>query len=387
MKSILIISGEHSGDNLGSGLMKELKALKPGLNFFGIGGKGMQNEGLESFADIEELNVIGLFAALFKYRKLKKIANGLIQKLKEKNCDTAILIDYPGFNLALASMLKNENPNFKIIFYVSPQIWAWRFKRIHKIKKLVNLMILLFPFEKKIYDKYEVPNVYVGHTVVNNVKIAFENGKPLDFPSDSIVISLMPGSRTTEISKLLEPLLETSLILNQYFVKKNKKIHFLVPNINDKEEKFILSKISEYKELDPKISLEYIYNNTCRCIEKSDLVVLASGTATLEVALFEKPMIILYKTSFFTHFIGKRIVSVPYIGLVNVLSEKFICKEFLQNECNAINISQEAKRILEDSDYRNTMIDYIKKVKEDLGQGDSSKLAANAIVKLISSSP
>ncbi|MCP5511926.1 MAG: lipid-A-disaccharide synthase [Leptospiraceae bacterium] len=382
-----MVCGEHSGDNLGSGLMRELKTLNSNFSFFGIGGNGMIDLGLQSFSNIEDLNVIGLVGALLKYRKLKKIANGLVQEAIERNCKTVILIDYPGFNLALAGMLKKQIKDIKVIFYVSPQIWAWRYNRIYKISKLIDLMLLLFPFEKKIYDKHGIPNKLVGHTVVNNVKLAYQSGTDIPLPENSYPITIMPGSRSSEVKRLLDPILESSMEINKILREKQMNPVFLLPNINIKEESLIREKIDEFKKIDPTLNIVYIFNNSARAIALGNFVILSSGTATLEVAMFEKPMIILYKNSFFTHFIGKRVVSIPYIGLVNILSESFICKEFLQEECNPNNIVREAMKIIEDKDYRLEMVRNIQKVKMGLGDGRSSQIAAGAIVELISSSP
>ena len=383
LQNILIVSGEHSGDSLGGDLVREFKKINSNYQFFGIGGTNMISEGVRSTYDIEELNVIGFSGIVFKYRKLKKIANQLVQECVRKNVKYAILIDYPGFNLELASMLKNASKDIKIIFYVSPQIWAWRFNRIHKIKKYVDLQLLLFPFEKKIYDRYNIDNVVVGHPLMGKMQSMLETGLEIKTSDENKVITLMPGSRTGEIKRLLHLLLDSAKVIHD----KHPNTEFLLPGINEKESKFIETNLELFKNENPKIKISYQFNNSAKCLEKADMVILASGTATLEVAYFKKPMIILYINSFLTHFIGKRVLLIPYVGLVNILAEKFIVKEYLQSECNTENITQEAFKILENKLYREEMISNVSAIKESLGTGDSSKKAANAILKLISSSP
>jgi lipid-A-disaccharide synthase len=381
-QNILIVAGEHSGDSLGGELIKELKKGNSLVQFFGIGGASMISEGVQSLYDIEEMNVIGFSGILFKYHKLRKIANQLVKECIVKKVKYVILIDYPGFNLELSSMLKKSNPDIKVIFYVSPQIWAWRFNRIHKIKDYVDLQLLLFPFEKKIYDKYNIPNVVVGHPLMGKMKEQLEGGIEIPISESKKRIVLMPGSRSGEIRRLLPILLDVASVLHS----NHPDLDFLIPGINEKESNFIENSIETFRINHPNIPISYHFNNSARCLEKSDLVILSSGTATLEVAYFKKPMIILYINSFLTHFIGKRVLLIPYVGLVNILAEKFIVKEFLQGECNTSNITKEANHILDDATYRESMIAYVSQIGESLGTGDASKKASNAILKLISSS-
>lgn len=377
---VMIIAGEHSGDILGGDLIKEIKKEKS-FEYIGIGGPKMLEEGLATLAHMEDISVIGFSGILFSYIKLKKIANNLVNYAIKENVKHCILIDYPGFNLELASSLKKSIPDIKIIFYVSPQIWAWRFKRIFKIQKYIDLILLLFPFEKKIYDKYGVENVVVGHNLVQKLEQDIKTLPKIERGGFEIVITLMPGSRSGEIRKLLEDILESAKKISQ---KIQKNIKYLVPNINDTEENFIKSSLDRYRN-EFQLNLDYQYQNSAQCILASDLVILASGTATLEVAYFKKPMVILYKTSFLTHFLGKRLLLIPYVGLVNILSEKLVCREFLQDECNSDNILDEAEKILTNDDYRRKMVYDLEKIKDGLGNGDSSRRAKDAILKLISS--
>jgi lipid-A-disaccharide synthase len=385
MKPILIIAGEHSGDNLGAGLMKALLENSQEIEFFGIGGEQMKALGLESLANMEELTVIGFVAAALKYRKLKQIAKNIVKLTLSKNCQYVILVDYPGFNLALAEMLKKANPSIKIIFYVSPQIWAWKYKRIFKIKKLVDLMLLLFPFEKEIYDKHEIPNVFVGHPIVVEMPKRLTQGREIFTDLQSRVICLMPGSRSGEIRRLLVPILETAVLLTQHYTSKNQKLEFLLPGISQKEEAHILQQIEIYTSKYPNLKIHYHPNNSAKCIEKSEAVIVASGTATLEVAYLEKPMVIIYKTSWLTAFLARKFfLLIPYVGLVNVLSQKFICKELLQEECTPKNIFEETLKLLEDFSYREEMIKNLRSLKQSLGCEDPSYKASQAILKLIS---
>ncbi|MDX1957083.1 MAG: lipid-A-disaccharide synthase [Leptospiraceae bacterium] len=383
MSDILIIAGEHSGDLLGGGLMKSLKSLHP-FEFFGIGAEKMKENGLNSLANIEDLNVVGFVGALLKYRKLKKIANQIVEIAIKKESKLAILIDYPGFNLALAQMLKEKLPEMKIVFYVSPQIWAWRYKRIYKIKKLVDLMLLLFPFEKKIYDKENIPNVFVGHPIIERMPGELKKGKAINLSKTSYKICLMPGSRSGEIKRLLTIILEAAYQLKLKIESLGKEVEFILPGISEKEDLYIRETLDSFEKAHSNFHVHYEFLNSAKCIESSDQVIVASGTATLEVAYFEKPMVIIYKNSLLTHLIGKSLILIPYVGIVNILSERFICKELIQGDCTAKNIFDESFKIYSDTNYKQEMIQNLKQVRLSLGDGNASKIASDSILKLIS---
>lgn len=377
---VLIVCGEHSGDLLGADLMKELLAVNKELTFTGIGGKEMTDLGFKSMYEMESINVMGFGAALFKYRQLKRLANELVAKALELKVQYAILIDYPGFNLHIAEIFKSHG--IKVIFYVSPQIWAWRFKRIYKIQKVVDLMLVLLPFEKKIYDEYGVPCVYVGHPLVDRLPEKIKSEEPITLKKDHRIITLMPGSRWGEIKRMLVPLLESAVLLNENAKTKNIKFQFLIPNINKKCEEFIINKINEFKTKDSSIILDYHFDQSARCIDAAELVLLSSGTATLEVAFFVKPMVIIYKMSHFTFAVGKALAITKYAGLVNILSGKEICRELLQFKCKPANITAEAEKILYNESFRKEMIGNLQNVRNSL-TGNASRKAAESILKLI----
>lgn len=379
-EKILIVCGEPSGDLLGADLIQELNKTGNKFSFTGIGGIEMEKHGFESLHDMESLSVIGFTGIITRYNQLKKIAKDLVQKAVEQNIHYAVLIDYPGFNLHLAEKLREKG--IKIIFYVSPQIWAWRFKRIFRIQKCVDLMLVLFPFEKAIYDEYNIKCEFVGHPLSSRMKEKIQIEKPIQIEKGITTICLMPGSRTGEITKLLPPMLESAVLIQKKMQSQNKRVQFILPNINKSQEAFILETLNS-AEKNLNIKVKYFFDNSAKCLEASDLVILSSGTATLEVTYFEKPMIIVYKLGFITYQIGLRLVKTKDVGLVNILAGKRICKEFLQKEVNGNTIFEESMQILEDKNYREHMIEEIKKVKLSLGDGNAGKNASSAILKLI----
>ncbi|EMJ90586.1 lipid-A-disaccharide synthase [Leptospira alstonii] len=386
---ILMLAGEHSGDLLGGELIRELKKNFSDLETFGVGGERMIEEGFTSIESMEELSIIGFSAILFKYGFLKKLIGRLIDVAVERNCTHAVLIDYPGFNLRLAKELKKLG--ITVVFYVSPQLWAWKFDRIYTIRDNIDLMLVLFPFEKEIYDRYGVPCEFVGHPLAVRLREKIRKETLLPDPEDKThfhsTITLMPGSRSGEIRRILNDLLETAGRLSDHYETEKKKIRFLLPNINQKEEVYILERIELVKTKYPNLKIEYLFDRSLRAIEASDLVLVTSGTATLEVAYFEKPMVILYKVSMFTYVIGSLFIRTPHIGLVNILSGKEICRELVQAECTPTHIAEESILLLDNKKYRSKTIEDVSKVKEALGNENSSRHASREITKLIKGIP
>ncbi|EMY77107.1 lipid-A-disaccharide synthase [Leptospira weilii serovar Ranarum str. ICFT] len=382
---ILMLAGEHSGDLLGGELIRELGKNFSDLETFGVGGERMIEEGFTSIESMEELSIIGFSAILFKYRFLKSLIGRLIDVAVERNCTHAILIDYPGFNLRLAKELKKLG--ITVVFYVSPQLWAWKFDRIYTIRDNVDLMLVLFPFEKEIYDRYGVPCEFVGHPLAVRLREKIRKETLIPDPEDKThfhsTITLMPGSRSGEIRRILSDLLETAGRLSDHYETEKKKIRFLLPNINQKEEVYILERIELVKTKYPNLKIEYLFDRSLRAIEAADLVLVTSGTATLEVAYFEKPMVILYKVSMFTYVIGSLFIRTPHIGLVNILSGKEICRELVQAECTPPHIVEESISLLDNKKYRTQTIEDVRKVKEALGSENSSRHASREITKLI----
>ncbi|EQA46938.1 lipid-A-disaccharide synthase [Leptospira broomii serovar Hurstbridge str. 5399] len=363
-----------------------MKKTYPDSPYFGVGGPRMIEEGFDSIENMEELSVIGFTAVLFKYKFLKALMERIVEEAVARSCTHAVLVDYPGFNLRLAKRLKALG--IKIIFYVSPQLWAWKFDRIFTIKENVDLMLVLFPFEKELYDKYDVRSVFVGHPIAQRIKEKIKKEPPIpktgeDRPHSSFIVTLMPGSRSGEIRRILGILIQTAKLLHSDLEAEKKHVRFLLPNINIREEEYIQKSIEQAQTQLPGLNIEYFFDRSLRAIEAADLVLVASGTATLEVAYFEKPMIILYKVSFLTYIIASRFIRTPFIGLINILSGRETARELIQAECTPEIAREEALAILKNKKYRNSMIEEISSVKQSLGDDPSSRNAAKAIVHFL----
>ena len=376
MIRIGLVAGEASGDMLGAGLISELAKNIENISIEGIGGEKLANSGMTMLFPMERLSVMGFTEVLSRYRELKGIRDNLIEHFIKHPPDIFIGIDAPDFNFGLEKELRKAG--IKTVHYVSPSVYAWREYRVKKIRKSTNLMLSLFPFESEIYNKHGVENRYVGHPLADkisgevDVKQAREE---LSLPLEKTVVALLPGSRLAEIEKIAAPLLEAAEISKN----TNNNLHFISGLINEET----LSCFEEIKnEIAPALDVDTYLDKTHRVMEAADIIILASGTATLEATLFKKPMIVAYRLSWLTHFIVKLLAKIPYASLPNILAGKIIVPEYLQYECTAENLSSELNKLLNSDELVEQMKMELAKLSKQLRKG-ADKQAAKAVIELI----
>ena len=375
-RRILIIAGEASGDLQAAHLVKSLKSINPNIEIFGIGGNQMKKQGVEVIYDIVELAVVGFVEIIKHLATFKKILAKLVILLDRRRPDAVILVDYPGFNLRFARYAKEKN--IPVIYYISPQIWAWGRKRIEEIKKYVDRMIVIFGFEEELYKESGMKVSFTGHPLLDIVKPVWKKEatlKHLHLRHNSIKIVLLPGSREKEVKRHLPKML-----------KACEKIKMKLPNVE-----FILSR---RKELDRSIYNNIVFssiikphsleNKPYEIMDIADLVILSSGSATLETAIMQKPMVVIYKTSFITWLLARGMIKIPDIGLVNIVAGKRIVPELVQFQVNASNIAKESLKILEDKKMQEDIKHDLQKVREKLGEKGAADRAAHIIQKLLS---
>ncbi len=381
----MIVAGEASGDMRAAGLARALKQLDPTLRLSGIGGDYMRQAGVECFADITQLAVIGIVEVIKNLSRIKKVFDQTLKQIDTTHPDCVILVDYPGFNLRLAHSLRchsreSGNP-LKIIYYISPQVWAWREKRVLMIKKLVDRMIVVFPFEQNIYSKYGMKVDYVGHPLVDDIivdKNQTEILKSIGLSAGKTTIGLMPGSRAKEVERHLPCMLEAA----QKLFEQNQERQFILLKAPTIPLKLIESICHSRESGNPKHFPLKIYDGlTYDGINAMDAAIVASGTATLETALLKKPMVIIYKTSWLTYAIAKAVIKIPYIGLVNIVAGKKIAEELIQNEANATNIANALEATL----HNPHIVDELAAVKTTLGGPGASLRAARIVLSVIAS--
>ncbi|ANC35291.1 lipid-A-disaccharide synthase [Acinetobacter baumannii] len=345
-----IVVGEVSGDTLGVKLMRSFREQGIDAEFEGIGGPQMIAEGFNSYYPMETLSVMGIVEVLKDLKKLFAVRDGLINQWTQHPVDIFIGIDAPDFNLRLSKSIKEKNLPIKTVQYVSPSVWAWRQGRVHGIKQSIDLVLCLFPFEKVFYEQYEVPAAFVGHPLAkqlpleNPIQIAKQE---LGVDENQKHIALLPGSRKGEVERLLPMLLGAANILHT----KYPDIQFLIPAINDARKQQIEQGV---EQLAPQLKAKiHILENTDSeskigrmVMNASDIIALASGTATLEAMLMHRPMVTFYKLHWLTYLIAKFLVKIPYYSLPNIIAGKKVIEELIQADATPENLAAEIEKIM-----------------------------------------
>ena len=371
-KSILIVAPEPSGDLHASNLVKDLKALKTDLEFFGLGGLLCKEAGVDIDFDIKKLSVIGLVDVWKNIFTISKAFKGILKKVESRKTDLAILVDYPGFNLRLAKELKKRG--IPVIYYISPQVWAWGEDRINIIKECVAKMLVFFKFEEDLYKKNGVSSEFVGNPLLETVKITLPKDeilKKYNLSKTKPVIALLPGSRTMEVKTLLKIMAGSAGII----AKELPSAQFVVAKYKNLPTA-LYEEVLKGRSLDIRIVDGDAYN----ILSVSDFAVVASGTATLETAIIGTPFVITYKVGIINHIAYKIVAKIKVLGLVNVIAGRVIVPEFLQYDATPEKIARKSLEILRDGSKRADMISALGRVKSSLGTPGASQRAARAIL-------
>ena len=373
-KHILIVAGEASGDMHAAHLVEELKFYNPHLTFSGLGGPRMQAAGVNIYSDLTALAVVGFTEVLRHYPVFKRLFNLMLKKIKETRAEAIILVDYPGFNLRLAKAI---NKKVKVIYYISPQLWAWKKNRVQIIKKFVDKMIVLFPFEKKFYARYGIYARFVGHPLIDAINFVTHRDEILikhQLDPDRKTIGLLPGSRMKEIDRHLPLMLKTAEILQ----KKYPMLQFILIKAPSVSEEIIKRYLSQSRLTIPTFEDQaYELRRACHAC------MVASGTATLETALLEVPMVVIYKTSFLTWLLAKLFITIPHIALVNVIANKKIVPEFVQYQAKPRSISKELEKIFTNDETWEKIKNDLKEIRNRLGEHGASQRAAQEVLNTI----
>ena len=339
-----MVAGEPSGDVLAAGMVAELKRQYPDAVIEGIGGPNMINAGFHSLFDMETLSVMGLVEVLSHLPAILKVKKQLLAHFEQNPPDIFVGIDAPDFNLRVEKALKARG--IKTMHYVSPTVWAWREKRIHKIAKAANRVLGLFPFEQQVYDKYNVPYTFVGHTMADAIAIVPDQRASRDalgIDGNASVLAVLPGSRRGEVDTLLPVFLETIEAIHA----KRSDIQFLIPAANEHRFAQIKAILLEADNAEERLPIQVTQGTSRDAMIASDVILLASGTATLEAMLCKRPMVAAYKLSPLTYKIMQRLYKAPFFTLPNLLADEAIIPELLQEEVNAENMSNQLLNFFE----------------------------------------
>jgi lipid-A-disaccharide synthase len=372
-KSVMIIAGEASGDLHGSKLVRAMQKKNNALFFCGIGGKALKDVGVEILVDASELAVVGITEAISKMSNLLKGMAVAKKTLKKLRPQLLILIDFPDFNLHLAGTAKKLG--IPILYYISPQIWAWRSARVKKIGALVDHVAVILPFEKDFYKKHEIPVTFVGHPLLDDRPPLPE--RLLKTPLEEIsVIGLLPGSRDREIARHLPVMLESAEIL----LRRNKNFQFVISLAPGVERKYVEDITKKYRAAD---GFEIVAEGVEKIFKRSGFVIASSGTVTLESAISGTPMVIIYKMSPLSYWLGKALVRVKHVGLVNLISGKALVPELLQNDASPGKIADTVFEMLSDVSGLERLRRELLAIKDELGGPGASERVADIAVNML----
>jgi lipid-A-disaccharide synthase len=379
------VAGEVSGDMLAARLMAGLRPRLPEIHFHGIGGPRMLEQGLVSDVPMDTLTVRGLLPVLLRYRELKGIQDRLRDRLILERPSAFIGADYPGFNLGLEEQLRASG--IPTVHFVGPQIWAWRGGRIKKIQRAVSHMLLIFPFEEEIYRQAGVPATYIGHPLAEQIPLEPDVAaarRELGLPLDAQVVTVMPGSRMSEIKYLAEPFTATVKLLAARARSDNSAIRFIAPMAGARQKAYFTEQVAKagLQDIIASGTLELVDGASHACIAAADAVLAASGTATLEVALFKKPMVIAYKVLPAEWMIIRHMGYLPWIGLPNILAREFVVPEFLQHAATPQALADAVWFQLTDENNRARLRQRFLDMHHSLLR-DSARESANAVLEVI----
>jgi lipid-A-disaccharide synthase len=376
--SVLIIAGEASGDLHGASLIRELKKLDSSLKIFGIGGDKMKAEGMELLYHIDKMAFLGFVEVIKHLPFIKKVQRDLIDEVKKRKVKQVVLIDYPGFNLNIARKLKQLKPEFnlELIYYITPQVWAWGKGRVNKIRELFKKILVVFPFEEDFFKSKNVNAEFVGHPLIQEIDgydFISRNllDKKFDLDSSKEILLILPGSRKQEVKSIFPEAIKAASRLADEL-----DMQIVVACSSSIDEKV-------YYELTNQRNFKVIKDLTYDLLKHAKFGIVKSGTSTLEAGLMELPMVIVYKTSWLTYAIGRSLVKIKNIGMANIILDEQVVPEFVQNDANAENIYDAAKNILSDEDLLNQIKIKLSKIKKVLGDKNAPRNAAKIIYSLL----
>lgn len=374
---VMFSAGEASGDQHAAHMFSEMKKLRPGIRGIGMGGAKMAGAGIDVRYDSSQIAVIGLVEVVKHYAEIRRALKLMQSLLAAERPDLLVCVDYKEFNFKLATYAKRIG--IKVLFYVSPQVWAWRPGRVKQYGRVIDRMAVIFPFETSYYEAENVPVRYVGHPSVDKVRP--EYSKTEDFvrfglAADKPVVGLLPGSRSGEIKRMLPVMLKAA----DKLAGRVPGLQFILPQAGSIAD----TTLHDYLKTSP-VNITVIKDQPYDVMQCCDAIMTTSGTASLEIALLTVPMVICYKLSPLTYWLGRLLVKTPFIGLPNIVAGKGIVKELIQHQASAENLADEITHILTDADYALQMRGHLQGVKASLGQGGGSKNMAALALEMLAS--
>ena len=373
--TVLFSAGESSGDPHAAHMFQELQQQCPSLRGIGMGGNKMRRAGIDIRFDSSGIGVIGLVEILKHYGEIRRALRVMKTIVTDEQPDLLVCVDYKEFNLKLARFAKRRG--VKVLFYVSPQVWAWRAGRVLTYGKAIDMMAVIFPFETAYYEAKNVPVRYVGHPSVDKVQPL--RGRAEDFDLFGLdparpVVGILPGSRANEIKRMLPVMLQAA----EQLLRNHPELQFVLPQADSVDDAVL-----QFHLQDNPLAIKVVKQQAYDAIQCCDAVMTTSGTASLEIALLGVPMVIAYRLSPLTYWLGKQLVKIPFIGLPNIIAGRSIVKELIQDAVSAESLSAEIEALLSDQPYRTACLQGLQLVKVRLGQGGGSRNMADLALEML----
>ncbi len=373
-KNVLVIAGEISGDMHAARVIESLRERTSEVEYWGIGGDELRAAGVEIQYDVRDMAVLGLWEVIKRYAFFRRVFHDMLARLDERKPDAVLLVDYPGFNLRFAR--EAHRRGVKVLYYICPQVWAWHRSRIHRMAKLVDRLMVIFPFEVDVFSGTGLRVDFVGHPLVNTARRALqESPTPLPWDGDEAHrVAMLPGSRRQEMERILPPMIETACRMEQ----ERPGASFLVAAPSERMAEMARDIMGRTPQRPAHLTV--VTGNTRQVLRQARAAMVASGTATLETALMGCPLIVVYRTAALTYWFGKRLIRVPYLGMVNIVAGRALCPEFLQHEADPEAMAKAVLALLDDSPARAAMLEGLREVTRALGEEDSAEKTASIVL-------
>lgn len=368
---LCVVTGEASGDIHAAAVVRELRKLDPQLEVFGTGGDSLKGEGVRVLHDIRELAVVGLFNVLAHLPTIRRIFWELVETIRHEKPDAVVLVDYPDFNLRLAKQLRKLG--VPVYYFISPQVWAWRQGRVRHIARVVDHMLVLFPFEAEFYEKHGVPVTYVGHPLQDQLETLRHEREPI--AGRPVRVALLPGSRRMEVEKLLPAMRDAALRL-----RSRREVELFVIRASTIDRASLYSVLGESAS-----QFEVVEEGGRAVLATADISFCSSGTATLESAILGVPPVVMYRLPPLTYAVARRLIKLPYVSLVNIVAGRGVVPELLQHDATAERVVEEAEKLLQPDRYATALRD-LEDVRARLGSAGASRRAAEKIYTLVTQS-
>jgi lipid-A-disaccharide synthase len=376
-KKIMVVAGEMSGDQHAARLVRDLRAVRGDVDLFGIGGDALRREKVRTVVDVREMAVLGFFEVLVRYAFFRRVFNRMVALLREEKPDALLLVDYPGFNLRLAA--KAHESGIPVLYYISPQVWAWHRARIPKMAKIIDLLMVIFPFEVDVFKGSGLRAVFVGHPLVESVKRTLTAPTPeLPWPAGAKRVGILPGSRRQEIERVLPPMLATARELR----RRDPSTAFVIPAASEEIRALIEAQLAALPP-EERAAIGVVTGQMREVVRQARAALVCSGTATVETALLRCPMIVVYRTALPTYWLGRMLIQVKWIGMVNLVANRALCPEFIQHQAQPVAMADALEPLLADTPARQAQLDGMDGIAKALAGAGTVKSAGQLVAEAL----